>query len=278
MPRRLRQEASTTRGPWAKQYRLRQVRGIAALSAAVMVTASIHVHAGGITDTAMPPGEQCKTAIAAAELAENIPPHLLAAIGRVESGRENPQTGKWAPWPWTIDVDGQGAFLPTKEAAIEAARTLQAQGILSIDVGCVQINLWYHRGTFPNLQQAFDPGLNATYGARFLKTLFRQTKDWAAAAGLYHSATAALAGDYRRKVMAVWTGAIIERATLDPTQALARAWAATLDDSPKSLTSEVSAMRSVSASVGLPALLRRAQQIAPRESGLSVSERLSSRN
>lgn len=189
-----------------------------------------HAYAAEASNT-LPPGEQCQAAINAAEHAQHIPPHLVAAIGKVESGRRDPATGRWAPWPWTIDVGGQGAFFPTKQAAIDAVRTLQAQGVLSIDVGCLQINLSYHGAAFSNLQQAFDPTLNVAYGTQFLKVLFRQTGDWDSAVGRYHSMTAVLADDYRQRVLAAWSGSAIERPTSSPLQALARAWAATLDTS-----------------------------------------------
>ena len=62
------------------------------------------------------------------------------------AGDEIPQSGRWTPWPWTIDVEGQGSFLPNKAAAIAAVQALQARGIQSIDVGCVQINRFFRIG------------------------------------------------------------------------------------------------------------------------------------
>src|SRR5438105_3878431 len=92
-------------------------------------------------EPSLSPGEQCRVAIEAAERTQALPSHLLAAIGQVESGRRDPATGQWTPWPWTIDVGGQGTFFATKAEAIAAVRALQAKGVQSIDVGCVQINL-----------------------------------------------------------------------------------------------------------------------------------------
>src|SRR5215469_533417 len=61
--------------------------------------------------TPVPPaqGLLCRAAVAAAERNSGIPPHPLAAISRVESGRRDPVTGDWHPWPWTVDAEGQGA-------------------------------------------------------------------------------------------------------------------------------------------------------------------------
>src|SRR5271163_3274407 len=117
------------------------------------------------------PGAACRQAIAAAAHAHAVPGPLLAAIGRVESGRRDPQTGAWLPWPWTVDADGQGSFYDTKAQAVAAVRALQAEGARSIDVGCMQVSLLHHPDAFASLDQAFDPVANAEYAAGFLRRL-----------------------------------------------------------------------------------------------------------
>lgn len=150
------------------------------------------------------PFEQCRTAIQAAEKAAAIPDQLLAAIAHVETGRRDPTTGLTSPWPWTINADGQGYVFNTEAEAIAAVKALQGQGVRSIDVGCLQVNLMHHPDAFPNLEAAFDPATNARYAARFLNQLYSQTGDWTKAAANYHSANPGLGADYQRKVMAAW--------------------------------------------------------------------------
>jgi len=150
------------------------------------------------------PGDQCRVAIAAAERAHGIPPQLLAAIGRVESGRRDPGTGAWGPWPWTINAEGQGSWFETKAEAISAVQALQAGGVRSIDVGCMQVNLMHHPQAFPNLAMAFEPAVNADYAARFLLELHGQTGDWTKATADYHSANPAEGEPYAAKVASVW--------------------------------------------------------------------------
>lgn len=158
-----------------------------------------------VAPVAAGPGELCRQAIAAAEPAHGIPPHLLQAIGLVESGR--PVAGGGAlPWPWTADFNGRGAFFADKAAAIRAVRAALAAGPRSIDVGCLQVNLMHHPHAFADLDQAFDPAANARYAAGFLRSLYGQTHDWAAAAAAYHSQTPSLAGPYRARVMQAWAG------------------------------------------------------------------------
>ena len=150
------------------------------------------------------PADLCRPAIAAAERAHAIPHALLLAIGRVESGRRDPETGTFGPWPWTINAEGTGQFFPTKEAAIAAVRALQARGVRSIDVGCMQVNLHHHPHAFSSVEEAFDPWRNADYAARFLVDLQGRTQSWTQAAAHYHSQTPEFAEAYKRRVLAAW--------------------------------------------------------------------------
>ena len=149
------------------------------------------------------PAAACLPAITAAERAHLTPPGLLEAIGLVESGRRNPLDGRMAPWPWTIDVDGEGHVYSTEAQAIAAVQQFRAAGHTSIDVGCMQINLQQHPDAFANLEMAFDPRSNADYAATFLRGLHDAAGDWLIAAGRYHSLTLAIAAPYRARVMAM---------------------------------------------------------------------------
>jgi len=146
----------------------------------------------------------CRAAIGMAERGTNIPPQLMHAIARVESGKLDPVSGRVNPWPWTIDVEGQSIYFETKDQAVAAVRTLQANGAQSIDVGCMQVNLMHHPTAFVSLEQAFDPLANAAYAARFLILLRDRTGDWISATAQYHSATPELGLAYQQKVLAVW--------------------------------------------------------------------------
>lgn len=145
----------------------------------------------------------CEAAIARAEQVRSLPDGLLPALARVESGRPD-AAGAARPWPWTIDVDGQGQFFATKAEAVAAVLALQDIGIRSIDVGCLQVNLMYHPNAFASIEQAFDPAANAAYAARFLVALHARDGDWTHAIASYHSETPSLGAAYRTKVMAIW--------------------------------------------------------------------------
>ena len=149
----------------------------------------------------------CTRAIAQAETERAIPRGLLMAIGFGESGRN--VEGRSTVWPWTINVEGSGYFLPGKQQAIAFVRDRLSEGKRSIDVGCMQINLRWHPDAFASLEEAFDPQANARYAARFLTALRQEVPTpgldgWLEAVGRYHSATAVFAERYRNHVSGHW--------------------------------------------------------------------------
>lgn len=160
----------------------------------------------GAPARALPPAiaDSCLPGITGAERRFALPRKLLLTIGIVESGRADPVTGHIAPWPWTINVGGTGLMFPTKQLAIQAVQGLQAAGVQSIDVGCMQINLMHHPDAFASLDEAFDPTANTQYGARFLSALYRETGNWPRAAADYHSRTQDVGLTYETRVMAIW--------------------------------------------------------------------------
>lgn len=140
---------------------------------------------------------------AASLVGSKVPPGLLQAIGSVESGHID-QDGKVRPWPFTVDIDGNGYwFLTSGDAAKFTIQALKV-GYGSVDVGCFQINLEAHPKAFKTLGEAFDPEDNAKYAADFLSKLYQQTGSWGLAVERYHSANPTLAIPYVRNVMKTW--------------------------------------------------------------------------
>jgi hypothetical protein len=170
----------------------------------------------GTARLAAPP-DLCESAIAAAEFRGRLPPRMLTAIAEEESGRRDAETGTVRPWPWTINAEGAGQFFDTKAQAVAAVRILQARGVRSIDVGCLQVNLMFHPDAFASLDEAFDPDRNAAYAARFLNTLYAASHDWKQAIGDYHSETPELGEPYRIQVLARWQRPDL-RPLSDPTE------------------------------------------------------------
>lgn len=170
---------------------------------ALLLLAGLVLMAGA----APPPG--CGSAITAAEKVRGTAPGLLGAIGLVESGRTDPRTRVRAPWPWTVNAEGIGTYYPGKAEAIRAVQALQARGVTSVDVGCMQVNLLHHPTAFRSLDEAFDPAANALYAAGFLTRLYARVGTWPGAAAAYHSFTPRLGAQYGQLVAAVWSGAAV---------------------------------------------------------------------
>ncbi len=151
------------------------------------------------------PWDACARAIAAAEQNSGLPPGLLGAIARVETGRRTP-TGGIQPWPWSFNAAGEGRYMGSRAEAVAEVQARQAAGTRSIDIGCMQINLLHHPDAFPSVDAGFDPETNVRYAVRFLRSLFARTGDWAAATGQYHSGTPERAMIYHLRVNAALTG------------------------------------------------------------------------
>ncbi len=158
----------------------------------------------------------CEQAGLAAETNFNLPAGLLLAIGRVESGRFDPLLGRIVPWPWSVNVAGNGRRLASKAEAISVVRDAQAAGIRSIDTGCFQINLQHHPAAFADHDQAFDPEANARYAAKFLTELRDKYGNWSTAVEYYHSANPERGIPYGRMVQASWSGSAILPAPARP--------------------------------------------------------------
>ena len=177
------------------------------------------------------PGDLCQQAIAGYAPATRLPPNLLTAIGRVESGRVDPRDGNIKAWPWSINAEGRGYVFNTKAEAIAAVIAFRARNVMSVDVGCMQVNLMYHPAAFASLEEAFDPAANVRYAAKFLGQLFAESGDWNTAAAHYHSKTPDLALAYQRKVLAQLPGAARVQAVSTEQLSLTNAWSSTLGPS-----------------------------------------------
>jgi hypothetical protein len=117
--------------------------------------------------------------------AEGLPAGLLPAIARIESGRRVDRTVR--AWPWTLNHAGRGLYFETREEALTYLRQTVAEGPRNIDVGCMQVNHYWHGENFPSVEVMIDPETNIRYAVRFLKELYASKGSWEAAVRHYHS-------------------------------------------------------------------------------------------
>lgn len=130
--------------------------------------------------------------------AYGIPRDLLLAIAITESGRHG------APWPWTLDVDGQPEYLRNRQATIRAAESAVRAGHERIDIGPMQIDWLYHGTMFPSLASLTHPFMNIAAAGRILSRLHARTRNWWTAVADYHSAKPSLGRPYMWRVYHVY--------------------------------------------------------------------------
>lgn len=141
-------------------------------------------------------GAICDQAASQAAMESGVPLDILLGITRVETGRG--RNGVVQPWPWTVNIEGTGAWFDTADHALRHVLERQAAGARSFDVGCFQINHRWHGEHFASIAEMFDPLQNARYAAQFLTDLHQEFGSWRVAVGAYHSRTRRHASRYLR--------------------------------------------------------------------------------
>lgn len=136
----------------------------------------------------------CIREILLAQMRYQIPDNLLLGIGLQESGLY--RDGDLTVWPYTANAEGQGKYFDSAGEAVDWVNQRRREGVTSIDVGCMQINLHWHPEAFDTVAEGFDPARNVDYAAAYLARLHRARGDWTRAAAAYHSATEELGRAY----------------------------------------------------------------------------------
>jgi soluble lytic murein transglycosylase-like protein len=101
----------------------------------------------------------------------------LYGIAVQESGMRW-RDGTFRPWPWTLNVNvGKNGVksgarrYATQQAAEQALLNFIRQGIRNVDVGIMQVNLYWHGDKVANDLALLDPKTNITIAARYLKAI-----------------------------------------------------------------------------------------------------------
>lgn len=141
-------------------------------------------------------------AYTAAASANDVPEVVLYALALTESAVSLSYGRR--PWPWTLNIAGDGERYPTRAAACRALQVALARTRV-VDVGLGQLNVRWQRalfgdgGRFENPCTALNPYANLDAAAAILRDCFEQHGNWIEAAGCYHRpAGGAPAARYRR--------------------------------------------------------------------------------
>ena len=111
----------------------------------------------------------CENTIESVELQTDIPKGLLLGIGKAEAIRKI--NNKYIIWPWTINHAGKSLFFDNKEQMKNYVFKNLKRKDFNIDVGCMQINIKWHKKNFKKISDMFEVNPNISYAASFLKQL-----------------------------------------------------------------------------------------------------------
>ena len=151
----------------------------------------------------------CEKIIKNIELQTDIPKGLLLGIGKAEAIRKI--NNKYIIWPWTINHAGKSLFFDTKKQMTNYVFKNLQKNDLNIDVGCMQINIKWHKNNFKKISDMFEIDPNISYAASFLKQLKNRHGSWDEAIKYYHSSDPKKNNPYLIKVKSFWKKAEDEK-------------------------------------------------------------------
>jgi soluble lytic murein transglycosylase-like protein len=126
-------------------------------------------------------GNVCERVMKDASARYDVPLGMLYAVGLTESGR------KESLQPFAMNVEGRSYFATSVADGIRHFEDARKAGAKLIDIGCMQINHYYHSSEFASLEAMFEPRANVDYAARFLKSLRQREGSWTLAVARYHA-------------------------------------------------------------------------------------------
>ena len=154
------------------------------------------------TSIAKPLKSDCEAIIKKIESLTDIPNGLLLGIGKAESGRI--KNDEIVIWPWTINHAGKSLFFDNKNQVKRYISKRVKEGDNNLDVGCMQINLKWHKHNFKNIKDMIAIEPNVSYAASFLIQLKGKYGTWEKAIKHYHSSDPIKNKPYLNKVVNFW--------------------------------------------------------------------------
>ena len=144
----------------------------------------------------------CENTIENIEIQTEIPKGLLLSIGKAEAIRKI--KNKFVIWPWTLNHAGKSMFFDTKKQMRNYVFKNLKRNDFNIDVGCMQINIKWHKNNFKKISDMFEVDPNISYAASFLQQLKNKYGSWDKAIKHYHSSDPKKNKPYLIKVKSFW--------------------------------------------------------------------------
>jgi len=126
-------------------------------------------------------GNICEREMASVSRTYKVPLGVLYAVGLTETGR------KGSLQPHAMNIEGKAYFAKSREDALKKFASARASGAKLIDLGCMQVNHYFHGEKFASVSEMLDPKKNVAYAARFLTELKAREGSWTMAVARYHA-------------------------------------------------------------------------------------------
>lgn len=123
----------------------------------------------------------CEREMGAAAKRYGVPLAILYSVGLTETGRRG------SLQPFALNIEGAAFFLATSSEALRRFYEAKRHGARLIDIGCMQLDYFFHGSRFRSVELMFDPHENVDYAARFLSELRTREGSWTLAAARYHA-------------------------------------------------------------------------------------------
>ena len=133
-----------------------------------------------------------------------LDPYILYAVALVESAN-SADHATITPSPWSINKSGKSIISTSKQEAQRILNKTVAEGNRHIDVGMMQVNLYWHSHKVDKPEQLLNPVINLEIGANVLAEAIQSSpNNLELGIGRYHSwQNAQAAVQYGQRVIAV---------------------------------------------------------------------------
>jgi soluble lytic murein transglycosylase-like protein len=123
----------------------------------------------------------CEREMAQAASKYRVPLGILYAVAQAETGAGG------SLHAYALNLEGTALYSLDRTQAIERFKAAKAAGMKLIDVGCMQLNHYFHGDRFASVEDMFDPHRNVDYAARFLSELKAREGSWTMAVARYNA-------------------------------------------------------------------------------------------
>ena len=136
---------------------------------------------------------------AQAEQLSGIPKEKIYAVALKESGMTH-KDKLFRPWPWTINSPRGARRFASKQEAYAEIKDLIANGISNVDIGVMQINLYWHWNSIKDLD-VLDPTTNVLIAAQLLRDEMKKSNgNIPLSVARYHTRDSIAGADYQKSV------------------------------------------------------------------------------